>query len=160
MKKRDLTQRPGINFINVFMPSFYTWRSQKRKSSLSWLSFCSFGSACLKAARKHVDEIGTWRRRALFVKLFGFPRFLAIGFFVQQPARVFTGQLFTLWLVVLSRHGLEKLVLQKMLKKHRVKKIFIAWARKYWNYVQFNNFCGQNVINSTSMVAHHCYRQI
>ena len=50
---------PGVNFINVFTLSFYIRRSQKWKKLLELTVFLALlGSAQVKAARKHVDEIG------------------------------------------------------------------------------------------------------
>ena len=48
----------GVNFINMFTRSFYTHRSQKRKRLLELtVFFALLGSAGVKAACKHVDEI-------------------------------------------------------------------------------------------------------
>ena len=51
-------------FHECFTSSFYTHRSQKRqKDSQVKQLFALSGSACVKAARKHVDEIDPWPRR-------------------------------------------------------------------------------------------------
>ena len=48
-----LRSNPGVNFINVFTPSFYDCRSQKRKKLLELTAFfVLLGSALVKAARK------------------------------------------------------------------------------------------------------------
>ena len=45
-------KRPGVNFINVFMGSFYACRSQKRKKLLELTVFLHLGSVSIKAAHK------------------------------------------------------------------------------------------------------------
>ena len=49
---------PGVNFINVFTHSFCACRSWKHKKLVDLtVFFALLGSACIKAAHKHVDEI-------------------------------------------------------------------------------------------------------
>jgi len=51
---------PGVNFINVLQAAFYTRRSQKCKKLLDLtVFFALLGSACIKAACKHIGEIDT-----------------------------------------------------------------------------------------------------
>ena len=52
------SMRLGVNFINMFMGSFYARRSRKHKKLLELTVFFSLlGSAHVKAACKHNDEI-------------------------------------------------------------------------------------------------------
>ena len=47
-----------VHFINVFTRSFYVRRSQKCKKVLDLtVFFALLGSACVKTAHKHADEI-------------------------------------------------------------------------------------------------------
>ena len=57
----------GVNFINVFTRSFYARRSKsaKKDSQLKQL-FVLLGSAGIKAALKHVDEIDPWVKKDKF----------------------------------------------------------------------------------------------
>jgi len=50
-----------FQFHQHFMNSFYTQRSQKRKTTLmAWLPFCAFGIFALKSCKQNVGEINTW----------------------------------------------------------------------------------------------------
>ena len=54
-------RKPGVDFINVFMRSFYACRSQKRKKLLELTDFFAlFGPAGVKAASEHINEIDPW----------------------------------------------------------------------------------------------------
>ena len=51
-------RRQGVNFTNVFMHSFYTHKSHKRKKDRQLKQFFALsGSSRIKALHKHVDEI-------------------------------------------------------------------------------------------------------
>ena len=51
-------ETPGVNFINVFMHSFYAHRSQNCKKLLDLtVSFALLGSVCVKAARKMLVKL-------------------------------------------------------------------------------------------------------
>ena len=57
-ESKSVMERPGVNFTNVLRKSFTLWRSQKhQKDSQVKQLFSISGSALVKDARKHVDEI-------------------------------------------------------------------------------------------------------
>ena len=59
-----LWSQAGVNFTNMFTHSFYARRSQKRKKLHNLTVFLALlGSASVKAAHKHVDEIDPRRRK-------------------------------------------------------------------------------------------------
>ena len=63
---------PGVNFINVFMRSFYARRSLKHKKMLDLtVFFALLGSVCVKAARKMLVTFSP--RRSLGTRRFSNP---------------------------------------------------------------------------------------
>ena len=65
-KKSDSFSKLGVNFINVFMRSFYALRSQKRKKMLDLTDFFALlGSACVKAAHKMLVKLTPGAERLL-----------------------------------------------------------------------------------------------
>ncbi len=61
----------GVDFTNMFTPSFYTCRSQKNKNSnkLS-ISFCAFGICMCKTARKMLTKSTIQITRDTFLAFF------------------------------------------------------------------------------------------
>ncbi len=54
---------PGVNFTNIFMQSFYSWGSQKRKKTFkSSMSFALFGICSSKSCFWNIGEIDPCRR--------------------------------------------------------------------------------------------------